>query len=72
MRHPFTILLTVVAFAAAAVPASAHRAWILPGATVLSSEEPWVTFDAAISNDIFYTDYYPIALARSPSAGRSL
>ena len=40
----------------------AHRAWILPDATVLSSEEPWVTFDAAISNDIFFTDYHPMRL----------
>lgn len=35
----------------------AHRAWILPAATVLSSDDPWVTFDAAISNDIFHTDF---------------
>lgn len=35
----------------------AHRGWILPGATVLSSDDPWVTFDAAISNDIFHADY---------------
>ncbi|HEY7884060.1 MAG TPA: DUF4198 domain-containing protein, partial [Cellvibrionaceae bacterium] len=38
----------------------AHRAWILPGATVLSSDDPWVTFDAAISNDIFHADYFPM------------
>jgi uncharacterized GH25 family protein len=42
--------------------AHAHRAWILPAATVLSSEEPWVTFDAAISNDIFHTDYHAMRL----------
>lgn len=40
--------------------APAHRAWILPGATVLSGEAPWVTFDAAVSNDIFHTDYHPL------------
>lgn len=40
--------------------AQAHRAWILPAATVHSSEDPWVTFDAAISNDIFHTDYHPM------------
>jgi|SRR5690554_617644 len=37
--------------------ASAHRAWIVPAATVLSAEDAWVTFDAAVSNDIFHADY---------------
>lgn len=40
----------------------AHRAWILPGATVLSSDTPWVSLDAAISNDIFHTDYHAMRL----------
>ena len=34
--------------------AHAHRAWMLPSATVLSGNEPWVTVDAAVSNDLFY------------------
>lgn len=42
--------------------AHAHRAWILPAATVLSSEDPWVTFDAAISNDIFHADFHAMGL----------
>lgn len=40
------------------IHAQAHRAWILPSATVLSSDSAWVTVDAAISNDIFHTDYH--------------
>ncbi len=56
----FALLFSVLA--ASAIPAQAHRAWILPGATVLSSEDPWVTFDAAISNDIFHADYHAMAL----------
>lgn len=40
--------------------AEAHRVWILPAATVLSDEDPWVTFDAAVSNDIFHTDFRPL------------
>ena len=32
--------------------AQAHRAWMLPSATVLSGEEPWITVDAAVSNGI--------------------
>lgn len=42
--------------------AQAHRAWLLPAATVLSSDTPWVTFDAAVSNDIFHTDYVPLRI----------
>lgn len=42
--------------------AQAHRTWLLPAATVLSGEKPWVTFDAAVSNDIFYFNHYPLRL----------
>ncbi len=41
--------------------AQAHRVWIVPAATVLSGDDPWVTFDAAVSNDIFHTDYHPLS-----------
>jgi uncharacterized GH25 family protein len=42
--------------------ATAHRAWMLPSATVLSGEAPWVTVDAAVSNDLFYFEHMPMAL----------
>lgn len=42
------------------VSAQAHRAWILPGSTVLSSDQPWVTFDGSVSNNIFYYDHAPL------------
>ncbi|MGJ8671319.1 DUF4198 domain-containing protein [Rubritalea sp.] len=35
----------------------AHRAWILPSTTVLSGESPWVTFDAAASNNLFFPNH---------------
>jgi uncharacterized GH25 family protein len=46
------------------LPASvdAHRAWMLPSATVLSGSDLWVTVDAAISNDLFYFEHNPIRL----------
>jgi uncharacterized GH25 family protein len=49
--------------AALALPmtASAHRGWIAPSATVLSGDV-WVTFDAAISNELFYPDHNPMRL----------
>ncbi|WP_028240249.1 DUF4198 domain-containing protein [Stutzerimonas azotifigens] len=42
--------------------AEAHRAWMLPSATVLSGEDPWITVDAAVSNDLFYFEHFPLRL----------
>jgi uncharacterized GH25 family protein len=33
--------------------AQAHRTWLLPSATVVEGKEPWVTFDAAVSENLF-------------------
>ena len=49
--------LLMLGVAALPAPASAHRAWMLPSATVLSGNEPWVTVDAASSNDVFYFEH---------------
>lgn len=40
----------------------AHRGWILPSSTVVSGDSPWVTFDAAVSNDIFHADHNPFRM----------
>lgn len=42
--------------------AHAHRSWMLPSATVLSGNEPWVTVDAAVSNDLFYLEHNALRL----------
>ncbi len=42
--------------------AYAHRAWLLPSATVLSGDEAWVTVDAAVSNDLFFFEHNPLRL----------
>ncbi|GAA4335002.1 DUF4198 domain-containing protein [Pigmentiphaga soli] len=42
--------------------AQAHRTWLLPSATVLSGNDPWVTVDAAVSNDLFYFEHFPLQL----------
>lgn len=42
--------------------AQAHRAWMLPSATVLSGEDPWITVDAAVSNDLFYFEHFPLRI----------
>ena len=42
--------------------AHAHRQWLLPSATVLSGNDAWVTVDAAVSNDLFYFEHFPMRL----------
>ena len=37
----------------------AHKAWLLPSATV-STPDQWVTVDAAVSNNLFYFDHVPL------------
>lgn len=62
-----SFLLRTAALAASisfALPmaAHAHRAWLLPSATVMSGNDPWVTVDAAISNDLFYFEHNALRL----------
>jgi uncharacterized GH25 family protein len=42
--------------------ANAHRAWLLPSATVLSGDNAWISVDAAVSNDIFHADHAPMRI----------
>ena len=44
------------------IAAEAHRAWLLPSTTVLSGEDPWITVDAAASNDLFVFEHRPLRL----------
>jgi uncharacterized GH25 family protein len=62
MKKFLTLSAVVVISLALPLAAQAHRAWILPAATVLSGVDPWVTFDAAVSNDIFHADHAPLRL----------
>lgn len=63
MRKQILGLVATVAIAAmAAVPASAHRQWMMPSSTVLSGDDVWVTVDAAVSNDLFYFEHQPLRL----------
>ena len=59
-------LLLTLALAAALVPfgASAHKAWLLPSQTVIAGENPWITVDAAVSNDLFHFNHVPLPLER--------
>lgn len=61
--HTRTLKWIVLA-AAIATPlaASAHKMWLLPSATNVAGADPWVTVDAAISNDLFYPDHHAASL----------
>lgn len=66
LRHSLAGALLAVLL----IPAAhAHRAWIVPAATVLSGDDPWVTFDAAISNDIFHADHAAMRLESAKAIG---
>ena len=45
--------LMAVALLAAISSAHAHRQWMLPSASQVEGKEPWVTVDAAVSEDLF-------------------
>lgn len=59
MTRAVTLLALLVSLP---LTVQAHRSWIMPAQTVLSGDEPWVTFDAAVSNDIFHLDFNPVRL----------
>lgn len=48
--------------------AQAHRSWMLPSATIVSGDNVWVTVDAAVSNDLFYFEHFPLRLANIGAA----
>ena len=54
------MIATMLAALAFSGTAQAHRQWMLPSATTLSGKDSWVTVDAAISNDLFYFEHFPM------------
>lgn len=63
LRHRVLALAATAAMAALSMSAAhAHRAWLLPSGTIYSGQQPWVSVDAAISNDIFYYEHNAAAL----------
>jgi hypothetical protein len=60
MKRSFLLALAI----AAVLPFSAlaHKAWLQSSQTVLAGEKPWITVDAAVSNDLFYFNHVPLRL----------
>ncbi|MFT3763412.1 MAG: DUF4198 domain-containing protein [Pseudoxanthomonas sp.] len=52
----------LAALIAAALPFSAiaHKQWLVPSQAVVNGSDVWVTFDAAVSNQLFYPDHVPM------------
>lgn len=42
----------------------AHKLWLLPSASNVAGNDPWVTVDAAMSDDLFSADHMPVQLDR--------
>ena len=57
-------LLAAVLAALLPLPAQAHRGWLIPTVAEVSGKEPWVTVQAAISEDLYVIDHVPLALDR--------
>src|SRR5262245_53479736 len=59
--HRFTKLATLTLAALLPLASHAHKAWLLPSATVTTADQ-WITVDAAVSNDLFYFNHVPLRL----------
>ena len=59
-----TLTLSLALAALLPFSAMAHKAWLMPSETVLAGADPWVTVDAAVSNDLFYFNHNPLPLER--------
>ncbi|MFM9434102.1 putative GH25 family protein [Janthinobacterium sp. CG_23.3] len=54
--------LAALALAGLALNAQAHRPWMVPSSSMVESKDPWVTVDAAISEDLFDIDHQALKL----------
>ncbi|MET0807228.1 MAG: DUF4198 domain-containing protein [Pseudoxanthomonas sp.] len=59
-----TALALVLSLAVIPFSATAHKAWLQPSQTVIAGTDPWITVDAAVSNDLFYFNHVPLPLER--------
>ncbi len=57
-----TLTLSLALAALLPMTAFAHKAWLQPSQTVIAGTNPWITVDAAVSNDLFYFNHVPLRL----------
>lgn len=69
-----TLVLALAIAAALPMAASAHKQWIIPSQAVVNGSDVWVTFDGAVSNQLFFPDHVPMRLdnvtATAPDGSR--
>ncbi len=65
----FKHTLMALALAALALPASAHRPWLLPSATLVDGKDPTVLIDGAVSENYFDFDHMPLNLDSATVTG---
>jgi len=61
MKFSQRLAASLIALYGAMGAAQAHNVWLLPSSTVLSKAE-WITVDAAVSNDLFFFNHFPLGL----------
>jgi len=57
-KHAFVIALAL----ALPFSAAAHKQWLVPSQATVNGQDVWVTFDAAVSNQLFFPDHVPMRL----------
>jgi uncharacterized GH25 family protein len=62
MNTRFPLRCIALAAALVSLGAHAHRPWLLPSGAVIDGPAPTVTIDAAISEDLFEYDSFPLKL----------
>ncbi len=55
-------LLAVAGLLLGSSTVHAHRVWVLPSMTVLSGTDQWVSFEAAVSNNLFFPNHRPVSI----------
>ncbi|MEN1939915.1 DUF4198 domain-containing protein [Luteimonas sp. MJ174] len=62
MKNTLALALALALAAVLPMTASAHKQWIIPSQAVVNGSDVWVTFDAAVSNQLFFPDHVPMRL----------
>ena len=57
-KHAFVLALAL----ALPFSAAAHKQWLVPSQATVAGQDVWVTFDAAVSNQLFFPDHVPMRL----------
>ena len=57
-KHAFVVALAL----ALPFSSTAHKQWLVPSQATVAGQDVWVTFDAAVSNQLFFPDHVPMRL----------